>query len=113
MHGPMEIISGEFPVLAFIPPDAAETGTTASMKGLSELGATVRIAPFAKTMSPLLDPLSIIQSFYVFVERLARKTGRDPDRPRLLRKVTMTYNMLTMDGFDEITIEFNRPTTAC
>ena len=90
MHGPMEIISGEFPVLAFIPPDAAETGTTASMKGLSELGATVRIAPFAKTISPLLDPLSIIQSFYVFVERLARKTGRDPDRPRLLRKVTMT-----------------------
>jgi glutamine---fructose-6-phosphate transaminase (isomerizing) len=90
MHGPVEIICGEFPVLAFIPPDAAETGTTASMKGLSELGATVRIAPFAKTMSPLLDPLSIIQSFYVFVERLARKIGRDPDHPKLLRKVTIT-----------------------
>ena len=91
MHGPMEIISEEFPVLAFIPPDAAETGTTASMKGISELGATVRIAPFAENNElPLLDPLSIIQSFYVFVERLARKTGRDPDRPKLLRKVTMT-----------------------
>jgi glutamine---fructose-6-phosphate transaminase (isomerizing) len=90
MHGPVEIISREFPVLAFIPPDAAETGTVASMKKLSEFGAMVRTAPFAKTMSPLLDPLSIIQSFYVFVEHLARKIGRDPDRPRLLRKVTMT-----------------------
>jgi glucosamine--fructose-6-phosphate aminotransferase (isomerizing) len=60
------------------------------MKRLSEFGATVKIAPFAETMSPLLDPLSIIQSFYVFVERLARKLGRDPDRPKLLPKVTIT-----------------------
>jgi glutamine---fructose-6-phosphate transaminase (isomerizing) len=90
MHGPVEIIRREFPVLAFMPPDAAETGTAASMKRLSDAGATVKIAPFVKTMSPLLDPLSIIQSFYVLVERLARKLGRDPDRPKLLRKVTIT-----------------------
>ena len=32
MHGLVEIISKEFSVLAFIPPDAAETGTAATMK---------------------------------------------------------------------------------
>jgi glucosamine--fructose-6-phosphate aminotransferase (isomerizing) len=38
----------------------------------------------------MLDPISMIQTTYGFVEKTARARGRDPDRPRLLKKVTET-----------------------
>jgi glutamine---fructose-6-phosphate transaminase (isomerizing) len=45
---------------------------------------------FAPTGNSLFDPISIIQTAYRFVESTARQLGRDPDRPRLLKKVTET-----------------------
>jgi glutamine---fructose-6-phosphate transaminase (isomerizing) len=43
-----------------------------------------------RTNHPLLDPISMIQTAYRFVEATALARGRDPDRPRLLKKVTET-----------------------
>ena len=39
---------------------------------------------------PALTPICQAVSFYVFIERLSRKLGNDPDNPRHLRKVTRT-----------------------
>lgn len=90
MHGPMELVSKGFPVIAFASSDASQDPTLATVHRLREAGATVLTPNYIRTDSPLLDPISMIQSFYVCVEQLARSLGRDPDRPRLLQKVTAT-----------------------
>ena len=46
--------------------------------------------PFAETGNPLLDPVSMIQTSYGFIEQTALALGRNPDQPRLLKKITET-----------------------
>ena len=47
--------------------------------------------PFpAKVEATLLEPVIMIHRFYRLAEALALRLGRDPDRPRNLRKVTET-----------------------
>lgn len=95
LHGPMEIVGPGFPVLAFAPADASEATMLATLDRLAAAGAQVlRLGapglPCAATMHTLLDPLAMILTFYAGAERIARARGRDPDRPRLLQKVTET-----------------------
>ena len=54
------------------------------------LRVEVLINPITARIQMLLDPISIIQTFYGAAERISRARGRDPDRPRLLSKVTKT-----------------------
>ena len=89
-HGPMEIVTQGFPVLAFVPHDAAEATTADTLKQLAAAGAAIVRPEPVETGHRLLDPIAIIQSFYGSAERIARRLGRDPDRPRLLKKVTQT-----------------------
>jgi glucosamine--fructose-6-phosphate aminotransferase (isomerizing) len=100
MHGPVSIVGGGFPVLALAARDAAERSVAAAADELTAKGATVfatsdmvssaRRLPFAATGHTLTDPLSLIVSFYAFIEAFARRRGLDPDRPVHLRKVTET-----------------------
>jgi glucosamine--fructose-6-phosphate aminotransferase (isomerizing) len=57
---------------------------------LRQAEAKVLTPPYQPTSHPLLDPISIIQSFYVSAERVSRRLGFNPDAPRLLNKVTET-----------------------
>ena len=66
-----------------------------SLGKMRQTGAHVLAAgegglPCTRTGNSLLDPISIIQTAYHFVEATAVARGRDPDRPRLLKKVTGT-----------------------
>jgi glutamine---fructose-6-phosphate transaminase (isomerizing) len=95
LHGPLELVRRDFTVLSLIPADAAaslslETGTRMRKAGahLVEIGTAP--FPFAKTGHPLLEPISIIQSFYLLIEALARARNRNPDQPAQLQKVTET-----------------------
>ena len=100
MHGPMALVGPGFPVLALASRDASEQSVAQAVDGLAAKGASalattdlLQVAsklPFAKTGHPLTDPLSLIVSFYAFVEAFARQRGLDPDQPRNLRKVTET-----------------------
>jgi glucosamine--fructose-6-phosphate aminotransferase (isomerizing) len=95
MHGPLELISAGFPVIAFSPEDDSRTSSSETLQKLRTIGADVQAVekgglPFAASGYPLLDPISMIQTAYRFVEATARARGRDPDRPRLLKKVTET-----------------------
>lgn len=95
MHGPLELISKGFPVLGFSPEDDSRAATIETLNKLRAIGADVQAAeagglPYAPSGHPLLDPISMIQTAYRFVEATARARGRDPDRPRLLKKVTET-----------------------
>lgn len=94
MHGPWELMQRGFPVLVYAPSDAARANTLEAAQRMRGTGADVRIVgdglAHAATGHPLLDPVSMIATAYLAIEALATGLGRDPDRPRLLRKVTET-----------------------
>jgi glutamine---fructose-6-phosphate transaminase (isomerizing) len=100
LHGPARIVEAGFPVLALASRDAGEAGVAEIADRLARQGATAyattdRVAvaqklPFAQTGHPITDALSLIVSFYAFVEMLSRQRGFDPDRPPHLKKVTET-----------------------
>jgi glutamine---fructose-6-phosphate transaminase (isomerizing) len=95
MHGPLELLGEGFPVLAYSPEDGARKSSRESLGKMRQTGAHVLVAeegglPYARTSNSLLDPISIIQTAYRFVEATAVARGRNPDKPRLLKKVTET-----------------------
>lgn len=94
MHGPWELMERDFPVLVYAQDDAARANTQAAVTEMRSAGADVHVVgdglPFAPTGHPLLDPVSMMATAYLEIERVARALGRDPDRPRLLKKVTET-----------------------
>ncbi|RVC79824.1 SIS domain-containing protein, partial [Mesorhizobium sp. M4A.F.Ca.ET.022.05.2.1] len=100
MHGPLALIGPGFPVLALAARDASEPSVAEAADSLAGKGAAVFVTsdkankalalPHVATGHPLTDPLTLIVSFYGFVEAFARHRGLDPDTPRNLRKVTET-----------------------
>ena len=101
LHGPAELVIPGFPVIAFLPSDAAREGMLAALEQLADAGATVitieaggaddaHCLVAAKVEATLLEPVVMIHRFYRLAEALALRLGRDPDRPRNLRKVTET-----------------------
>lgn len=95
MHGPLELLGDGFPVLAFGPDDAARATTDEALVKLRQTGADVMAVTggglsFAPVGHPLLDGISMIETAYTNIEAVAQRLGRDPDRPRLLKKVTET-----------------------
>ena len=100
MHGPLALVGKGFPVLALAARDKSEPSMAEAGDVLAGKGAAVFITsdkaknaarlPFAATGHPLTDPLTLIVSFYSFVEAFARHRGLNPDEPRHLRKVTET-----------------------
>ncbi|WP_110655675.1 SIS domain-containing protein [Salinicola halimionae] len=99
-HGPMALIEPGYPVLILAPPGPDQAGLLELAEWLESIGAKVLLAAddsVAARHLPLIDvghddlqPLSVIQSFYVMAARLAVARGGDPDRPRHLQKVTRT-----------------------
>jgi len=100
MHGPLRLVRDRFPVLALLPEDAAATVGRAGLARLEAAGGQVFAAatgavpgtllPAAPTGHPFTDPLAMILSFYLMIERVCRARGFDPDRPVNLLKVTET-----------------------
>ncbi len=90
MHGPWELMEAGFPVLVYSPADAARGTTREAVEKMRGAGADVRVIDHATKTHPLLEPLTMVQTAYLEIERLATALGRDPDRPRLLKKVTET-----------------------
>lgn len=100
MHGPMQLVGRGFPIVAFVPEDAALASSTASLDKLRRLGA--RISMFSsRDLGPgtvavpstghgHVDPLLSLVGYYRLIERVARDRGLDPDRPDKLSKVTET-----------------------
>lgn len=99
-HGPMALIGPGYPVLVFAPPGPDQPGLLELAEWLAGIGARVLLAAdesVAARQLTLVDaghddlqPLSVIQSFYVMAAELAVARGGDPDQPRHLQKVTRT-----------------------
>lgn len=99
IHGPMALAGKEQSALVFTSDKFAQPSIDISVSLLRSAGSKVFVTndhegkdclQIVKTSHPLLDPISQILSFYVFVERLSVALGLDPDAPRHLNKVTVT-----------------------
>ena len=100
-HGPMALVTQDYPVLVFATGGPTQPGLLALAAELRSRGARVLLAaptgtpgcelPLVTTACAELDPVCAIQSFYVMAEALSRARGLDPDRPPHLSKVTRTH----------------------
>ena len=102
-HGPKAVIGPGFPVLAYGLADPGGEDARAFAADLAAVGAQVMVAssspagsdalhlPLPEPLHPLLDPIVALLAFYPLAEALARRRGRDPDRPPGLLKVTRTF----------------------
>jgi len=96
-HGPMALIKGGFPVIAFVPDDAGRDGVEATIAAVRSMGGEAIVvggndgdALVVPTCHPALTAILQIQGFYRLVEGLAVARGLDPDSPPHLAKVTRT-----------------------
>ncbi len=99
-HGPMALVGPGFPVLAFAQSDRTRPGVEAAAAACAAQGAPVFLTGGAAGEGvellpavhahPALQTIAQVQSFYRFVESLARARGLDPDHPPHLSKVTET-----------------------
>ena len=100
LHGPVSIVDSGFPVIALAAKDEAEQSLVDVVDQIADKGASVFVTsskaskavclPVSRSDHPLLDPISLIVSFYAMVEQVSRARGINPDEPRHLKKVTET-----------------------
>jgi glucosamine--fructose-6-phosphate aminotransferase (isomerizing) len=103
LHGPVALVEPRYPILMFMPGDAAAEGLRHLAADLVGKGAALFIAgsernkvtgpallPALAPDHPETDAVCLIQSFYAMMVRLAERLGIDPDRPRHLQKITRT-----------------------
>ena len=95
MHGPLELLGEGFPIFALSPDNQALPYSVEAFKKIRARCDDLVVAgstglEIVKTGDPLLDPILMIQTAYLALEKVAQVKSRDPDRPRLLKKVTET-----------------------
>jgi glucosamine--fructose-6-phosphate aminotransferase (isomerizing) len=99
LHGPAAIVEPGFPVIVFMPQDAARAGAQATVAQLREMGAecivfdadpSSQAAVNIGATHPLTVPIVMLRVFYGIAEKTARLRGRNPDQPRHLKKITET-----------------------
>jgi glucosamine--fructose-6-phosphate aminotransferase (isomerizing) len=98
-HGPIALVTRDFPILMFLPSDAAAEALIAlagDLRGKHAAVFTVESGegegrlPALPPEQPGADAICAIQSFYAALPHLAKLRGMDADQPRHLRKVTRT-----------------------
>jgi len=100
VHGPVALVEPDYPILMFMPTDAALPGMeqlAATLRGKDAAVLTTAAGDAAGGPLPALAPdhpdtdaVCLIQTFYGMAYRLAARRGIDVDRPRHLQKVTRT-----------------------
>jgi glucosamine--fructose-6-phosphate aminotransferase (isomerizing) len=99
-HGPVTLVSREYPILMFMPTDAAAPGLRRLADDFRTMKASLFVAepgepaggrlPALAPEQPEADAICLIQSFYGLAVQLSGRRGLDADRPRHLNKVTRT-----------------------
>ena len=100
-HGPIALVSRDYPILIFSPADKSAESLTALATELCRKGAAVFTTgdeprpgsirlPVLKRDHPETDAVCLIQSFYRLAIHLATHRGVNADQPRNLQKVTRT-----------------------
>ncbi|MGO9362987.1 MAG: SIS domain-containing protein [Rhodomicrobium sp.] len=99
LHGPVALVSSRYPILMFMPADAAADGMRRLAADLRGKGAALfttgpeaaaGVLPSLPPNQPEADAVCLIQSFYAMAVRLADALGVDAGQPRHLHKITRT-----------------------
>ena len=100
LHGPVSLVSSRYPILMFMPTDAAAPGMRQLAGELRRMGTALFVAEHGETSGtrlpalppdqPEADAICLIQSFYAMAVEVAQHLDIDVDRPRHLSKVTST-----------------------
>jgi glucosamine--fructose-6-phosphate aminotransferase (isomerizing) len=99
LHGPVALVTQNYPILMFMPTDAAAEALIALAADLRRKHAAVFTVesgggkgrlPVLTPEQPEADAICAIQSFYAALPQLAKLRGIDADKPRHLQKVTRT-----------------------
>ncbi len=99
LHGPVALVSSRYPILMFMPADAAADGMKRLAADLRGKGAALfatgaetaaGVLPSLPADQPEADAVCLIQSFYAMAVRLANALGVDAGQPRHLHKITRT-----------------------
>ncbi|MFH1803581.1 MAG: SIS domain-containing protein [Pseudomonadota bacterium] len=100
-HGPMALVTREFPMLVFSQQDASRDSVETFLTEMRAKTDHVFAAetghrdirghlPVVEDIHPLLAPIAMIQSFYTLAESVALARGCNPDAPPHLSKITET-----------------------
>ena len=94
MHGPLELLGKDFPVLVYATSDQSNATTQAAIQKMRATCAKVLTIgngglKYAKSSHPLMDPISMIQTSYGFIEATAQALGRNPDQPRQIGRANV------------------------
>lgn len=99
-HGPIALVSRDYPVLVLMPNDAASNELSNLVRDLCHKSRQVFVTgeaicnakplPALPPEHPATDALCLIQTFYGFAARLADRLGLDAAQPRHLQKITRT-----------------------
>ena len=99
-HGPIALVERGYPVILFMPTDAAAEGLKTLAMALTGKDAMVftteshsgspNALPALEPDQPDADAICLIQAFYEFVIQVAQRRGNNVDRPPHLQKVTRT-----------------------
>ena len=99
-HGPVTLVSTQYPIVMFMPTDAAAAGLRRLADDFRTMKASLFVAepgepargrlPALAPEQPEADAICLIQSFYGMAVQLSARRGLDADRPRHLKKVTRT-----------------------
>jgi len=106
LHGPIALVEPSFPVFAFAPPGVTWGSIGDTLRQLQAMRAEVvaitdpgnreverhatRVIRLPRRIREVLTPIPYIVPAQMFAACLAVQKGLDPDRPRALRKVTLT-----------------------
>lgn len=102
LHGPFALMSKDFTTFTILQQDESAQGTCDIVNKMSNLGVNTIFAstsmcvnakiclPVNITTHPILEPIVLLQEFYLMVNNLAVSLGLDPDSPVNLKKVTET-----------------------
>ena len=101
LHGPVALVSLRYPILLFVPTDAAAAGLQHLAQDLRAKGEALFATeaghlpgtgglPALAPDHPDTDAVCLIQSFYAMLVQLAERLGTDLERPRHLQKITRT-----------------------
>jgi glutamine---fructose-6-phosphate transaminase (isomerizing) len=106
LHGPIAFVEPSFPVFAFAPHDVTWPSMNETLGKLQQLKAEIvaiadpanrqvdalatRVIRLPRRIRDVFTPIPYIVPAQLFSVSLAAQKGLDPDRPRTLRKVTLT-----------------------
>ncbi len=105
LHGPIAILKPELPFVIMCQNDASISSIIDVAKKIKEVKSkcylispekysldviTDNLIVLNKSIHPMLDPLLIIQYFYLLVSDIAKLRGLNPDKPDYIFKVTST-----------------------